>query len=55
MKTIIARFSEPSTYAGLAGIAMIFGMSVEDFQSYANAIAGLFGFAAIVLGEKKNG
>lgn len=52
MKTLISRFSEPSTYAGLAGIAMILGMSADEFQNYANAIAGIFGFAAIVLGEK---
>lgn len=49
---IIKRLSEPSTYAGLAGLALVFGVSVEDFEAWAAAAAGLFGFIAIILGEK---
>lgn len=52
MKAFINRFSEPSTYAGLAGIAMLAGMGAEDFQAYANAVAGVFAFVAVALGEK---
>ena len=51
MKTIIKRFSEPSTYAGLAGLAVILGISMDQFQDYANAIAGVFAFVAIAIGE----
>ncbi len=51
MAKIIKRFSEPSTYAGLAGLAVILGMSVDQFQDYANAVAGVFAFVAIALGE----
>jgi len=53
MNALIARLSEPSTYAGLSGLALVLGLSLEDFQSYANAIAGAFGFVAIILGEKQ--
>ena len=53
MKYLIERLSEPSTYAGLAGIAVILGLSAEEFQDYANAIAGVFAFVGIFLGEKK--
>lgn len=51
MKTLIRRFSEPSTYAGLSGLAIILGMSADQFAAYAGAAAGVFGFVAIVLGE----
>lgn len=52
MKALLLRLSEPSTYAGLAGLALALGLSTEDFQGYANAVAGVFGFVAILLGEK---
>lgn len=49
---IIKRLSEPSTYAGLAGLFLALGLSTEQFDIWANAAAGLFGFVAIVVGEK---
>lgn len=51
MKNIIDRFKEPSTYAGLMGVAMLVGLTTEQFQMYANAIAGVFGFIAIIFAE----
>jgi len=51
MRALVRRLSEPSTYAGLAGLAVIAGMSADQFQDWANAIAGLFAFLAMVLGE----
>jgi len=54
MKTLILRLSEPSTYAGLAAVAAVLGYSSEQYASYAAAAAGLFGFVAIMLGEKGN-
>lgn len=53
MKTLLKRFSEPSTYAGLTGMAVIAGMSAEEFQQIANAIAGVFAFLAVAVGEKE--
>lgn len=45
------RFKEPSTYAGLAGIALLLGLNSAEFSIYANAVAGLFGFLSIILKE----
>ena len=50
-KTLLKRLKEPSTYAGLAGLALIAGVSVEQFQLYTNTVAGFFGFLSIILGE----
>ncbi len=49
MKHLIARLKEPSTYAGLMGIAIVLGISTEDFTTYINVLAGVFGFISIVL------
>lgn len=54
MRTLLNRLREPSTYAGLAGAAVVLGIELESFQAYANAVAGVFGFAAIFLGESKS-
>lgn len=51
MRKLIRRLKEPSTYAGLAGLALLLGITTETFDMYANAAAGLFGFAAILMGE----
>ena len=49
---LVKRFSEPSTYAGLAGLALLAGINAEEFSTYANAFAGVFGFISIILAEK---
>lgn len=51
MDTLVKRLKEPSTYAGLAGIALVFGISLDEFQNYANTVAGLFAFVSVVIGE----
>ncbi len=51
METLIKRFSEPSTYAGLAGLALILGINAEQFAAFTEAAAGLFAFIAIAIGE----
>ncbi len=51
MDTLFKRLKEPSTYAGLAGVALVFGISLEEFQNYANMVAGAFAFVSIVIGE----
>ena len=52
MDAIVKRLSEPSTYAGLAGAALLLGVSSDEWMTYASAAAGLFAFLAIFLGEK---
>ncbi len=50
---IISLLSEPSTYAGLAGLSLVLGYAAEDFAVYTNSFAGLFAFVAIFLNEGK--
>jgi hypothetical protein len=52
MKTLLLRLAEPSTYAGLSGLALALGLTTDDFQGYAMGIAGVFSFVAVLLGEK---
>ncbi len=54
MKKLISRLKEPSTYAGLAGLAVVFGISMGEFQNYANSAAGVFAFISIIVGEGDN-
>ena len=51
MMRIIDRFKEPSTYAGLMGVALIAGVSMEQFEVWANALAGIFAFLALIMKE----
>lgn len=48
---LINRLKEPSTYAGLGGAAMLFGISMDQFQMYANAVAGVSLFISIIMKE----
>lgn len=48
---VVNRLREPSTYAGLAAVALAAGMNMDEFQMYANAAAGLFGFISILTKE----
>jgi len=51
---ILDRLKEPSTYAGLSGIALTFGISTELYTAAAAAaIAGLAGLIAVVLADRK--
>ncbi|HXV73257.1 MAG TPA: hypothetical protein VD713_00865 [Sphingomonadales bacterium] len=54
LKTIIARLKEPSTYAGMAGIAAAIGLGAEEWQTISMALAGIFGVLAMVLREKSS-
>ncbi len=51
MMKVIDRFKEPSTYAGLMGLAIIAGVSMEQFEVWTSAAAGAFAFVALVLKE----
>lgn len=52
LQIIIDRLKEPSTYAGLAGLAAAFGLGAEDWQTVSMALAGIFGVVAIITREK---
>lgn len=49
---ILARLKEPSTYAGLSGLAMALGISTHIYEAAALAIAGVAGLIAVILAEK---
>lgn len=49
---ILSRLKEPSTYAGLSGLAVAIGISTELYNAAAVAIAGVAGLVAVVLAEK---
>lgn len=52
MKQIYKRLSEPSTYAGMAGLSVALGLSTDEWQTYSAALAAVFGAVAMLLGEK---
>lgn len=49
---IISRLKEPSTYAGLSGIALALGVSGELYNAVAAALAAIAGLIAVVLSDK---
>lgn len=49
---IISRLKEPSTYAGLSGLALALGVSGELYSAIAAALAGVAGLVAVILSEK---
>lgn len=50
---VISRLREPSTYAGLAGLAAAVGLSDAFYQAGASVVMAVAGLAAVVLAEKK--
>lgn len=49
---VLSRLKEPSTYAGLSGIALALGVSGELYNAVAGALAGVAGLVAVLLAEK---
>jgi hypothetical protein len=47
------RAKEPSTWAGLAGLAMVFGVSAEQWQMVGTAIAAVAAAIAMFVSEAK--
>ena len=47
----LARGKEPSTWAGLAGLAMVFGVSAEQWQTIGTAIAAVAAAIAMFVSE----
>jgi hypothetical protein len=46
---ILRRLKEPSTYAGLSGLALALGVSGELYSAVSTAIAGVAGLIAALL------
>lgn len=55
MSTIINRFKEPSTWAGLGVLLGMFGVHIapELWQPAIQGITGIAGAAAVLMGESK--
>jgi hypothetical protein len=49
---VLARLKEPSTYAGLSGLALALDVSGELYQAGATALAGVAGLIAVLLSDK---
>ena len=49
---VLARLKEPSTYAGLSGLALALGVSGELYSAASAALAAVAGLVAVVLAEK---
>ena len=49
---ILTRLKEPSTYAGLSGLALAFGISSDLYTAASSAVAAIAGLIAVVLAEK---
>ena len=45
------RLKEPSTYAGLSGLALALGVSGDLYAAASSAVAAIAGLIAIVLAE----
>jgi hypothetical protein len=50
---VLNRLREPSTYAGLAGLAAAVGIAEPLYQAISAVIMAAAGLAAILLSEKK--
>lgn len=50
-RAVAKKLSEPSTWAGLAALGVLVGMTFEQVQAVANAGAALSGVLAVLLGE----
>jgi hypothetical protein len=49
---ILSRLKEPSTFAGLSGLALALGVSTHLYEAAAGAIAGVAGLIAVILADK---
>lgn len=54
MNFIIDRLREPSTFAGLSGIAIALGLSNDQWTAISALVAGIAGVVAVFVTEKKS-
>lgn len=52
LNVIVNRFREPSTYAGLAALASVFGAPAGLLDSVGQLIVGAAGLLAVLMPEK---
>lgn len=52
MNTILDRIKEPSTWAGLSVLGLVFGLPPGTIELIGQVLGGAAGLAAIVLKEK---
>jgi hypothetical protein len=55
MKLILDRLREPSTWAGISMLGVVFGLPPGTIDLIGQVIAGVAGLAAVVMTEKKPG
>ena len=53
IRWVIQRSSEPSTWAGFAGLAVVFGLSQAEWTAVSNAVAAVAAALAIFVRERK--
>lgn len=51
LSQLISTLSQPSTYAGLAGLAIAGGVTEPKYNAITTALATVFGVAAVVMNE----
>lgn len=51
LKNILSRFREPSTWAGIAALGVVFGLPPGTVELFGQIIGGVAGLAAILLPE----
>lgn len=51
-QTIIKRLREPSTWAGLAALGVLFGMPAGTVEAVGQVVGGAAALAAVLLPEK---
>jgi len=49
---IIGRLKEPSTYAGFAGLALVVGITAEDWAAYSTIAIGIASGLAMLMSER---
>jgi hypothetical protein len=54
MYWIFDRAKEPSTWAGLAGLAIALGLTADQWAVYSGALAGIAAVVAMVLRERSS-
>lgn len=53
MKSFLSRLKEPSTWAGLSVLGVVFGLPAGTIEAAGQVLGGLAGLAAIFLPEQK--
>lgn len=53
MRYLVKILSQPSSYAGLAGLALALGLSQPAYDHFSQAAAAVFGLVAFLLSDPK--